>query len=484
MLGGKVPTQRTRRDFLKLSAAGLAASAATEALGARPSRNANNPGSGEIIVRVTNERRRFEIAPASAWRPSSGRKLSGEIITLNPEKKFQEILGFGAAFTDASCYLFSQLSEDSRQQLFHELFHPSELGLNVCRTCIGASDYSTEVYSFDEGEPDPDLKRFSIDHDRGYLLPALRQARKVNPELFLFSSPWSPPGWMKANASMLGGCMRKKYFASYAQYFLKFLQAYAAEGVAIQAVTSQNEVDTDQDGRMPACLWGQEYEIEFVKKHLGPVLRAGNIPTKIWLLDHNYNLWGRVICELDDRGLREYANAVAWHGYVGSADMISRVHDAYPEAAMYWTEGGPDYTSPDYATDWAKWGRTFTDALRNWCQSITGWNLALDEHGRPNVGPFSCGGLVTIHSQTKEITRSGQYWAFAHFSRLISRGAHRFGSHGMEGDVDHFACENPDGQRVMVITNPAPARGVILRMGALVAELTLASNSVTTLAWR
>jgi len=150
--------------------------------------------------------------------------------------------------------------------------------------------------------------------------------------------------------------MRKKYFASYAQYFSKFLQAYASEGVPIQAVTSQNEVDTDQDGRMPACLWGQEYEIEFVKKHLGPELRGGNIPTKIWLLDHNYNLWGRVICELDDRDLHEYTNAVAWDGYVGSADMMSRVRDAHPEAAMHWTEDGPDYTSPDYATDWAQMG--------------------------------------------------------------------------------------------------------------------------------
>ena len=124
---------------------------------------------------------------------------------------------------------------------------------------------------------------------------------------------------MKAGGSMLGGSMRKHYFASYAQYFLKFLEAYAGEGVSIQAVTSQNEVDTDQDGRMPACLWGQEYEIEFVKDHLGPVLKANNIPTKIWLLDHNYNLWGRAICELDDPGVRKYANAVAWHGYVGGA---------------------------------------------------------------------------------------------------------------------------------------------------------------------
>ena len=138
-------TQRTRRDFLKFSAAGLAASAATQAMGAGTSPDPTGLRSGEITVRVTDEKRRFEIAPALAWRTNSG-KLSGEIITLDPEKKFQEILGFGAAFTDASCYIFSQLSEHTRQQLFHELFHPSELGLNVCRTCIGASDYSTAVY--------------------------------------------------------------------------------------------------------------------------------------------------------------------------------------------------------------------------------------------------------------------------------------------------------------------------------------------------
>ena len=410
-------------------------------------------------------------------------KAPGEIITLNPEQKFQEILGFGAAFTDASCYMFNQMPEHGREQLFHELFHPSELGLNVGRTCIGASDYSTEMYSFDEGEPDPDLKRFSIDHDRRYLLPALRQARKVNPDLFLFSTPWSPPGWMKANGSMLGGCMRKKYFASYARYFLKLLQAYAAEGVPVQAVTSQNEVDTDQDGRMPACLWGQEYEIEFVKEHLGPALKANGIPTKIWLLDHNYNLWGRAICELDDPGVRKYANTVAWHGYAGTVSMVSKVHDAHADAEMHWTEGGPDYTSPDYATDWAKWGRTFTGALRNWCQSITGCNLALDEQGRPNIGPFPCGGLVTIHSQ-KDITPSGQHWAFAHFSRLIRRGAHRFNSQGVLANVEHVACENPDGQKILVITNTAAARPVVLLMGAIESDLTLASDSVTTLAWK
>jgi glucosylceramidase len=468
----------TRRQFLQLTTAGIATAAAAEVL---PSLPPANPGeaTGPISVYVTSPQGHFREAPPVSWRAASA---SSDIV-LEPQNKYQEILGFGAAFTDAACYMFNQLAPAARQALFHDLFHPSELGLNVCRTCIGASDYSTEVYSFDEGEPDPELKRFSIEHDRAYVLPMLRQARQVNPDLFLFSSPWSPPGWMKAGGSMLGGSMRRHYLSVYAQYFLKFLQAYAAAGVPINAVTPQNEVDTDQDGRMPACIWPQEYEIEFVGQHLGPLLRQSGMDTKIWILDHNYNLWGRAVCELDDPELRKYCHAVAWHGYAGDAQMVSRAHQYHPEAEMHWTEGGPDYTSHDYATDWAKWGQTFTQALRNWCSSLSGWNLALDEKGRPNIGPFPCGGLVTINSQTKAIGKSGQYWALAHFSRFVRRAARRFESRSQLSGVEHVAFENPGGTRMLVLTNPGAARTVTLRLGDYAAQISLLQDSIATLSW-
>jgi glucosylceramidase len=289
---------------------------------------------------------------------------------------------------------------------------------------------------------------------------------------------------MKFNGTMLGGSMRNHYLPVYAKYLLKFLQGYAAEGVPVQAVTSQNEVDTDQDGKMPACVWPQEYEIQFVRDHLGPLLESSGMATKIWILDHNYNLWGRVVDELEDDRLRKYTNAVAWHGYVGTADMMSKVHEAFPDVEMYWTEGGPDYTEPDYLTDWCKWGATFTEVLRNWCRSITAWNLALDERGRPNIGPFSCGGVVTINSQTKEITRSGQYWAFAHYSRVIRRGARRFESRSAASELQHVGLGNPDGQQVLVVTNAGPARTIELRLANVAAEIPLKANSLTTLAWK
>ncbi|HKW19470.1 MAG TPA: glycoside hydrolase family 30 beta sandwich domain-containing protein [Terriglobales bacterium] len=470
----------TRRDFLKVSTLSAAAVAGSGTL--TPNSVHAAPKAGEISVWVTNENQRCAPGQSIAWQAGSA-TLGAATIVLDPGKKFQPILGFGAAFTDAACFTFNRLDAPVREKLFHELFHPSEMEFNVCRTCIGSSDYSTETYSFDEGEPDPDLQRFSIDHDRAYLLPMLREARKSNPDLFLFSSPWSPPGWMKPNKSLLGGNMQRKYMPSYANYFVKFLQGYEAEGVPIQAVTVQNEVDTDQDGRMPQCTWPMEYEADFVRQNLGPTFERAGTKAKIWIIDHNYNLWGRAMGELETPGVRKYTNAIAWHGYVGQVEWIDRVQSAYPDVEMYWTEGGPDYTMPDYLTDWAKWSKTFTGILRHWCRSITSWNFALDEHGKPNIGPFNCGGLVQVHSQTKELTYCGQYWAFAHYTKFIKRNAHRFDSQSTNPDLLHVAFENPDGRRVVVLTNPGLAQACQLQLGNQSASVRLEQNSVTTLQW-
>jgi glucosylceramidase len=468
--------QTTRRDFLKFSATGaVALSGSANAL----LRAASTP---TPRAWQTAKDRRFQQLGVSPWRTSS--QSPAKVISLDPARRFQNILGFGAAFTDSSCYLFNRMDAKARQELLSDLFSPQHLGLSVARTCIGASDYATKQYSFDDSpEPDPELKFFSIAHDREYILPTLRAARKLNPDLFLFSSPWSPPGWMKAGGSMLGGSMRKKYYGPYASYFVKFLQDYSSEGVKINAITIQNEVDTDQDGRMPAALWGQEYEIEFVKEHLGPAFERASIDTKIWILDHNYNLWGRAIAELSDPAVSKYVDGVAWHGYAGSPDAMTKVHDAFPSKNAFWTEGGPDVTSPDYATDWSKWARTFTGVLRNWSQCIVGWNLLLDEKGQPNIGPFPCGGLVTVDSNTGQLTRSGQYWAFAHFSKAIQRGAHVIGSQGEFADVDHVALENPDGSRVLVLTNHGETQEVACQAGANSLTLELATDSITTLCW-
>jgi glucosylceramidase len=422
------------------------------------------PIPGQIRAWRTGGQERFTEIQVEDWRPSAA--VTSGAVEIDATRQFQSVLGFGAAFTGSSCYLMNRMDAGSRRRLLEELFGRGGLGLSVGRTCIGSSDYSLIAYSYDDcAHPDPDLAHFSIAPDREYILPTLRDALAANPDLYLFSAPWSPPGWMKAGGSLLGGSMRKHSFPAYAQYFVKFLEAYKAEGIPIRAVSSQNEVDTDQDGRMPAALWGQEYEIGFVKDFLAPALRSASLDTKIWLLDHNYNLWGRAIDELQDAAVCDCVDGVAWHGYEGTPDAMTRVHDAHPAKNAYWTEGGPDISDPHYGDDWAKWSATYAGILKNWSRCIVGWNLVLDENGKPNIGPFECGGLVTLDSRTQKITRSGQYWAFAHYSKKICRGARVIASRSSLAGIQHAAFINPGGDYVLVLTNQGEERDVECRLG-------------------
>lgn len=440
------------------------------------------PGSPAVRAWITEGEKRLNDLGVEPWQASAS--VSEPEVEIDPTEQFQSILGFGGAFTEASCYLLGRMETAQRKQLMEELLGADGLRLSLGRTCIGSSDYSRKAYTYDDSPaPDPELKQFSILHDCEFVLPMLREAIKVNPELFLFSTPWSPPAWMKTGNTLLGGAMRKRYFASYAQYFVDFLKAYKAEGVSIRAVTTQNEVDTDQDGRMPAALWGQEYETEFVGAFLGPAIRNASLDTKIWLLDHNYNLWGRAMDELGDAGVFKCADGVAWHGYVGTPDAMSKVHAAFPTKGAYWTEGGPFITAPDYASDWATWSSTFAGILKNWSRCVVVWNLVLDENGAPNIGPFECGGLVTLDSRTHKITRSGQYWALAHYSKAVSRGARVIATKCSLAGVEHVAFANPGGDYVLVLTNKGEEREIHCSFAGKSLHVKLPCNSVITLRW-
>lgn len=502
-----VPT--TRRDFIKLSAASVAA------LSQPLSSLAQTPG--PIEVQQSAGEKHFAREPDLHWQPALAAEAGA--ITVDPSRTYQEILGFGAAMTDAATYMINQLSSDAREQFLHELFSPDELGINVVRICIGASDFSTEMFSYDEGDEDLELKRFSIDHDRAYVLPQLVRARAIRPELFILACPWSPPGWMKNGGSMLGGNMKPKYFPFYAQYFVKYLQAFEAAGVRVDAITSQNEVDTEQAERMPACAWAQEHEVIFISRHLGPALRAASLDTKIWLLDHNFNLWGRVFNTLEDPDVFQYVDGIAWHPYVGSVTAVTRIHDAYPTKNNYWTEGefaiatrtggrrpaatpGPmtqgvaghtgaatmDLSSlhqnlpPDAAI--AAGGKGGAMALRNWLRCVIDWNVALDENGRPDIGPFGhAKGMTTIDSNTKEITRNPNYWVTKHYNHAARRGAKVIDSQAEIEDVAHVAFLNPDGRKCLVLSNTGAQRTVRVQATGARAEVSLPANSVTNLNW-
>lgn len=384
-------------------------------------------------------------------------------ISEKPVKK--DFSGFGVALTGSSCYLLSKMEKGKRTELLKSVYGKDGLNLSVARVSIGSSDYSPDVYSYCD-EADLSLSAFSIERDKEYIIPMIKEVMEINHDIRFFASPWSPPGWMKTGKNMCGGYMRREYVSVYADYIIKFLRAYEKEGILISAVTVQNEPDTQQNGIMPACIWHPDIEAEFVKE-LKAKLDGEHMNTKIWLYDHNFSGWQRILYQLEEFPyLKDSVSALAFHYYEGNEKMAEKVIEKYPLLSWNFTEGGPRLYD-NYDADWCKWAITASHALSSGANSFTGWNLLLDEHGGPLAGLFSCGGLLTVNSQTGEITKSGQFKAFNHLSRFIRPGADiyklilepfddgMFAYPSRKAEIEGIAAVNSDASHVLVLANPA-----------------------------
>jgi len=209
---------------------------------------------------ITNPGRIQEERPLDF--EAAGKRL-GPVIVIQ-DKTGQSMLGFGAALTESACVMLSRMEEDAREDLLGEIYSPAKGNFSVGRVCVGSSDYAETQYDFAPRPDDMEMRHFDASHDDVHILPILRSCRKYNPDLFLYASPWSPPGWMKTSGKAQGGWMRQKYIDAYALYYLKFLQHYEKAGIKLNGLTAQNETETDQVGKMPACLWHPELEMQFV----------------------------------------------------------------------------------------------------------------------------------------------------------------------------------------------------------------------------
>lgn len=369
----------------------------------------------KATIYTTNSYGEWRAAPLT-----QGTSLAGITTVEEAEEIFGGFMGCGVAITGSSCYNLAQMEPQERQRLLRFLYTEEGLNLRVGRLTIGSSDYSAEVYSYDDGEEDLALERFSVARDREYIIPMIQEILEVCPDLVLFASPWSPPGWMKTGGSMGGGYMRSAYVDCYVDYIIKYLRAYESEGISVYAVTPQNEPETQQKGKMPACIWHPEIEAEFIKC-LKKKLREQGMATKVWCYDHGFDGAAmRVDWMLqNDADLAECCDGAAFHYYGGCIEQTAFLKDKYPKLELHFTEGGPRLYD-HYDTDWCKWGLMVIRALKNGYRSFTGWNLMLDECGGPNVGPFFCGGLVTRNRSDCSLNFSGQFKAFRHFAAIDS----------------------------------------------------------------
>jgi glucosylceramidase len=415
---------------------------------------------------------------------------AGFDITIDPNVRYQNILGVGASFTDSSAYLInSVLSNTDRDALMEKLFSQDKgIGISFIRNPMGSSDFSRTFYSYDDqalGETDEDLSDFSIAHDQEDIIPLVKQALSLNPDLKVMMSPWSPPAWMKTSDNMVGGSLLSKYFSQYAQYFVKTIQAYQAEGIDLFAVTVQNEplyVPKNYAGSGMSA----DQQANFIKNALKPAFIEAGLDTKILAYDHNWDRKDYPLTVLEKA--TDEVDGVAWHVYGGNVIAQTEVFRAYPEKDVYFTEASGGEWIPPFEQAFLSQIKTGIDVFRNYSRTYVLWNMALDETNGPvvpNFGRSTCRGVVTVDQQTKALTYNLDFYTLAHFSDFLQKDALRIDSTKAEGNYASVAFMNPDKTISLVMYNMQPKdRDALIHLGKQTLVVHMPAKAVATVTFQ
>lgn len=409
-------------------------------------------------------------------------------ISVNEGTTYQTMDGFGASMTGSSAFVINSMTSTSKNNLLNDLFSSSGIRLTFIRHTIGASDFSRWSYTYNDmpsGQTDPNLNNFNLGADWDHIIPMIQQARNRNGQIKIMGSPWSAPAWMKENGSLNGGWLNVGWYNAYANYLVKYVQAYQAAGIPIYAITLQNE-PLHETGGYPSMRMDPANQANFVKNDLGPAFSNAGLSTKLICYDHNWDQPNYPISVLNDAAARGYLAGSAFHGYSSTSGIsnMTSVRNAYPDKGIWFTEisGGDWDTNFGSNLRWHT-SNTVIANIRNWSKSVLLWNLALNtSHGPTNGGCSDCRGVVTVNGNN--YAREVEYYILGHVSKFVDPGAVRIGSNTFSGGIENVAFKNPDGSKVLLALNNGSSSNTFkVQWGGQSFVYTLASGDVATFRW-
>ena len=409
-------------------------------------------------------------------------------LIVDETRTYQQVEGFGASFTDSAAYLLNQVATPAaRSNAMHNLFtrEGEGIGISFVRNPMGASDLSRFHYSYNDlppGQTDTNLTSFSIAHDQVDIIPLVQVALQLNPQLKIMASPWSPPGWMKDSGSMIGGSLLPAMYKPFAAYFVRYIQAYQAEGIPIHYISLQNE-PLYVPGDYPGMYMDAATQQTVLRDHILPALATNALSTQVLVYDHNYDMPGYPDTVLSDPTLLASSQVAgtAWHGYGGTPGMMLALGNTYPTKGNFQTEhSGGTWVGDQVRSDFAD----IIHVMRSGGKAYVKWGLALDQNRGPNTGGCNtCTPLVTVHTSSGTVSYSIDFYTLGHFSKFVLPGAQRIYS-GNAAGVISAAFLNPDGSKALVAFNETTSsRTFQVVWGSQSFPYTLPSFSGATFTW-
>ena len=404
------------------------------------------------------------------------------VLNVFPVPQKTDWLGFGGAFTESSAYNYALMNEENKQKTLESLFGESGLKYQFCRLCIASSDFALDEFCYVE-DNDYDLHTFSIERDKKYVIPFLKDAMAyAKHQLFLLASPWSPPAFMKdTNQRKEGGKLKKEYYPLYAEYLIKFLKAYQAEGIEIPLLSLQNEAKAKT--MWESCQFTAEEEAEFAKI-LHNALQRHGLKTKLLCWDHNKErLYERACVSFEQAG--DVLDGVGFHWYTGDHyDAITAVRQQYPDKLVLLTEFCRSLSSIDHTT--TAYAKELLNVIKHGAQGVCEWNLILDEEGGPyhyRIKNGGCDAPIRFNANTQELTFPEIYHQTWMFTRFIQPHANTLYTSSFNERVQICAMQNPDHTIAVTIFNNTDVDygSLHLRYNCTALEIGLPKHAVLTL---
>jgi glucosylceramidase len=413
-------------------------------------------------------------------------------VSADAASKKQRWDGFGGTFNEAGWDALGVLSDADRALAIKYLFDAAD-GANFAygRLPIGASDYAMARYTLAEMKDDYTMTSFSIAQDKKLLIPFIKAALAVKPDIHLWASPWTPPAWMKSNNSTDNGNMKDddNVLKAFALYLEKFVQAYAGEGLTIEAVHPQNE--PGYGNPYPSCLWSQALYIKFIRDYLGPLFEKDNVPAQIWCGTMSNQSDGTIAEALaKDSKAMSYVKGfgLQWNtmGSVGAVKGTGQ-----PVMQTEHRCGNYDFSSPHATSsyDASKPQNDFAYGVESWLNikdwidagvnSYSAWNMVLDTLGT-NLNaskPWHQNALLTVDRGAKKLNATPAYYVFRHLSQFVAPKANVIGASGGSA----LAFQNPDGAYVVVMYNSGAAKQAIVSLGGSKFQFDMPANGFATI---
>lgn len=383
--------------------------------------------------------------------------IENNLIIIYPEIQYQEIVGFGGAFTEAAGYCFSKLPEAKQKQFIHDYFSDEGNNYTLCRTHIGSCDFCLDTYSYSNNES---LSDFSIERDKKYLIPLIKKAHDARKNLKLVATPWSPPAFMKDNNRLKrGGKILDKYKSLWAEYIVKYLQEYHKQGIDIDYMTIQNEPNASQ--LWESCKYTAEEEQEMIKNYLVPALKKSHLPIQLLIWDHNKE---RLIYRSSDifnnPDVKDMVAGIGYHYYSGDHfGNVKAFSELYPDKLVIHTEGCTGYEHLWFRKKKRRvpnaeiYAHDIIGDLNAGANGYIDWNMMLDYHGGPTHIHNSCNAPIMLNKKGNDYNKSMSYYYIGHFSRFIKPGARRIAFSSYTDTLELTSFVNKDNSIVVVVLN-------------------------------